>query len=137
MGMPPPVPTVHCCVCYPEKTDYLWGSVRRDEVCVAFSRGINRKIQEKQLPRELLRCRRDSGWSGGGFTLWSVRRKSQKEKMSQQLVEFTYGCYLEGVPQGSVWGRGRLTSTKRRKLPGRGYQKGVTRKGRFGGCLMP
>jgi len=47
-GMPPPVPTVHCCVRYPARLSK--GSVRGEVrgVCVASNRGI--KILWERLP---------------------------------------------------------------------------------------
>jgi len=69
MGMPPPVPTVHCYICYPGSGDYpergfCCGTAG---VCVAAGIGMKRKFLETSYPKV----------RGGGYSdpFWRYKRE--------------------------------------------------------------
>jgi len=74
MRMPPPIPTVHCCVCYPGNGGYP-GSV-----CGEFGIGIKMEMSWEGLPTEGMWLLRGGGGSGGrclGLLVFYMHTKSE------------------------------------------------------------
>jgi len=69
MAMPPPVPAIHRCVCYPGTGGNPGGfrnfCSEREGVCVASGMGIKRTFPGRSYPKKVTR-RRESGWGLSG-----------------------------------------------------------------------